>query len=87
MSMSVEIPADLQPLLQQAIATGRYANEQELVTEVLRIAMPALAGYEQMRRDVQTSLEQIDNGQVRDADFDSVRQRLCDEYDESGNRT
>ena len=33
MSMSVDIPADLQPLLQAAIANGRYANEQELVTK------------------------------------------------------
>ena len=55
MSMSVDIPADLQPLLQAAIANGRYANEQELVTEVLRLTIPALEGYEQMRHDVQTS--------------------------------
>ncbi len=87
MSMSVDIPADLQPLLQAAIANGRYANEQELVTEVLRLTVPALEGYEQMRHDVQTSLEQIDRGEIRDADFDGIRQQLSDEHDASGNRT
>lgn len=86
MSMSVEIPADLQPLLQAAIANGRYANEQELVTEVLRLAVPALEGYEKMRRDVQISLEQIDRGEIREADFDGIRHQLCDEFDASGNR-
>lgn len=87
MSMSVEIPTDLQPLLQAAIARGHYANEQELVTEVLRHTIPALEGHEQMRRDVQTALEQIDRGAIRDADFGAIRQQLRDEYDESGNRT
>ena len=27
-----------------------------------------------------------DRGEIREADFDAVRRRLCDEYDESGGR-
>ena len=65
MSVSVEIPADVQPLVAAAVAEGRYANEQELVSEILRLAVPALKGHEQMRRDHQdlrTIVEKIFGG-------------------------
>ena len=42
MTMSVEIPTDLQPAIEAAIARGGYANEQELVSDILRAAVPAL---------------------------------------------
>lgn len=86
MSMSVEIPSDLQPALQAAVARGGYANEQELVNSVLRVAVPALECYQRLRRDVQASLDDVGQGKVRDADFEAVRQQLRREYDESGNR-
>jgi Arc/MetJ-type ribon-helix-helix transcriptional regulator len=85
MTMSVEIPTDLQPAIEAAIARGGYANEQELVSDILRAAVPALDQYKQLRRDVQASLEEVEQGKVRDADFDAVRDKLCDEYDDSRN--
>ena len=86
MTMSVEIPADLEPLLAQAIANGTYANEQELVAGILRIAAPALEGYRQLKAQVQKSLQEEEAGLVEDADFEAVRQQLRDEYDPSGQR-
>ena len=59
MSMSVEIPADLQPAIEAAIARGSYANEQELVSDILRAAVPVLGHYQQLRRDVQASLDEV----------------------------
>jgi hypothetical protein len=82
----VEIPADLLPAIEQAIARGGYANEQELVSDILRAAVPVLADFQQLRRDVQTSLNDMQQGRVRDADFDVLREKLCAEYDDSGNR-
>ncbi len=83
--MNVEIPPDLEPKIQAAIVRGDFANEQELVAEILRVAMPVLGDYEQLRREVQTSLAEAERGDLRDADFDAVRQQLCKEFDESGN--
>ena len=37
MTMSVEIPADVQPFIRQAIANGGYTDEQEVVTDILRL--------------------------------------------------
>ena len=84
--MSVEIPNDLQPAIDAVVASGGYANEQELVSDILRAVVPALGQYQQLRRDVQTSLKEVDRGKVRDADFGALRQQLSKDYDESGNR-
>jgi Arc/MetJ-type ribon-helix-helix transcriptional regulator len=86
MSMSIDIPTDLRPAIKAAIAKGGYANEEELVSEILRAAIPALEQYQQLRSDVQASLDEVELGNVRDADFDAVREQLCNEYDESGKR-
>ena len=84
MSTIVEIPSELQPAIQAAIARGGYANEQELVNEILRAAVPALGEYQQLRRDIQSSLEDVAAGKIREADFESVREQLCNEFDEHG---
>jgi Arc/MetJ-type ribon-helix-helix transcriptional regulator len=86
MSTNIEIPADLQPAISAAISMGAFADEQELVNEILRATLPALAQYQQLRRDVQASVDQAERGKVRPADFDSVRDRLCEEFNEDGSR-
>ena len=86
MSMSVAIPADLQPAIEAAIASGGYANEQELISDILRAVAPVLGEYQRLRREVQASLNQVEQGKVRDADFDAIREQLRSEFNESGNR-
>jgi Arc/MetJ-type ribon-helix-helix transcriptional regulator len=87
MTMTVEIPFELQPLVAAAVARGRFANEQDLVADILRVTVPVLDDDERMRKEVAVSLDMADRGELREADFDGVRRRLCEEYDESGRRT
>jgi Arc/MetJ-type ribon-helix-helix transcriptional regulator len=86
MTMTVEIPDELQSRVAAAVARGRFANEQELVAGILRVAMPVLDDYERLRNDVADSVEMADRGELRKADFDQVRRQLCEEYDEAGKR-
>jgi Arc/MetJ-type ribon-helix-helix transcriptional regulator len=86
MTMTVEIPDELQSLVAAVVASGRFANEQELVAEILRVAVPVLDDYERLRNDVATSVDMADRGGLREADFDQVRRQLCVEYDEAGKR-
>jgi Arc/MetJ-type ribon-helix-helix transcriptional regulator len=86
MTMTVEIPDELQSLVAAAVARGRFANEQELVADILRVAVPVLDEYQRLRNDVATSVEMAERGDLRPADFDQVRRQLCKEYDEAGNR-
>ena len=84
--MSVEIPTDLQPQIAAAIARGSYANEQELVSDILRATVPVLDQYQHLRDAIQESLTEIDQGKLKNADFDAVRNLLNSEFDESGKR-
>ncbi|MCL4204334.1 MAG: hypothetical protein KJ000_17765 [Pirellulaceae bacterium] len=79
MPMTVEIPFELQPLVAAAVARGRFANEQDLVADILRAAVPVLDDDERMRKEVAVSLDMADRGELREADFDGVRRRLCEE--------
>jgi hypothetical protein len=79
--MSVEIPADLQPLLQQVVANGGYADEQAAVTAILRVAAGSFESYQQMKTGVEKSLVDEREGRVKPADFDQLRQQLSDSSD------
>ena len=84
--MSVEIPMDLQPQIAAAIARGSYANEQELVSDILRVTVPVLDQYQHLRDAIQESLTEMDQGKLKNADFDAVRNALSSAFDESGKR-
>jgi len=86
MAMSVEIPPDVQPFIRQAVVSGGYADEQEVVAEILRLAAPALENYRQLKAKIEHSEAEGKAGLDVDADFDAVRQQLRDTYDESGQR-
>ena len=86
MAMSVDIPPDVEPFIKQAIAAGGYANEQEVVAEILRLAAPALESYRRLKATIEQSEAEGSADQDVDADFEGVRQQLRDSYDESGRR-
>jgi len=86
MTMSVDIPTDVQPFIRQAIASGAYANEQEVVAEILRVAAPALENYQQLKAMVEQSEAEGRAGLDINADFDALRGELRHTYDESGLR-
>ena len=84
--MSVEIPTDLHPEIAAAIARGSYATEQELVSDILRVTVPVLDQYQQLRDDIRASLVEIERGQMKNANFDALRNQLKFEFDDSGKR-
>ena len=85
-AMSVEIPTELQPQIAAAIARGNYANEQELVSDILRVTVPVLDQYQQLRKDVEDSFSELRNRKLKEADSIAMLQKIVDEYDELGNR-
>ena len=84
--MSIEVPTELQPQIAAAIARGSYANAQELVSDILRVTVPVLGQYHQLRDDIRESLAEIEQGQIKNANFGAVRNQLSAEFDDSGKR-
>ena len=53
--MTIELPADVQPIVDKAIAAGQCANETEVVRRALHL-------YEQFERRRQTLVQDIQQG-------------------------
>ena len=56
--MNLEIPSDLNPFVQQLIASGSYRNENDVVIEGLRL----LKSREQLRADVEAGIAELEAG-------------------------
>ena len=74
--MTVEIPADVQPFIRNAVASGIYVNEQEAVTAILRVAASSLEGYEEIKQAVKRSVQDELDGRVEEADFSKLRSKI-----------
>ena len=60
----VEIPQDLQQFVQAAVRSGSFQSESEVVVEGLRL----LRRREQLRRDVNEGIAQLERGEGVDGE-------------------
>jgi len=72
--MNVSIPAEFQEFVDDVIRSGNFHSEAEVVSEGLRL----LRKREQVRRDVNAGIEQLDRGEYTEYDEDSLPQFLAD---------
>jgi len=61
--MTVEIPPDLQQFVDQIIGAGGYKSEAEVVGQALRLLQQRQRRIEELRREVQPALDQLDRGE------------------------
>jgi antitoxin ParD1/3/4 len=73
--MAIEITPELQSVVQGIFAGGQYANEGE----VLAAALHLLQQRDQLRRDLQQGIAELDSGERLDAPrvFAELRQRAA----------
>ena len=68
----VEIPQELQQFVQAAVRSGSFQSESEVVAEGLRL----LQRREQLRRDVNEGIAQLDRGEYTEYDEATLRERF-----------
>ena len=61
--MTVEIPPDLQQFVDQIIGAGGYKSEAEVVGQALRLLQQRQRRIEELRREIQPALDQLDRGE------------------------
>jgi Arc/MetJ-type ribon-helix-helix transcriptional regulator len=83
MTVSITIPADLQPFVQTEMSTGRFENEGQLVTKSLELYREMKQRHDELRAQVQQSLEEAARGEVEEFDVEAIitrgRERLARE--------
>jgi putative addiction module CopG family antidote len=62
--MSVDIPAQFLPFVQQSIASGRFESESAMLTEALKL----LAQQEKERKMVEEGLDELERGDYLEFD-------------------
>jgi putative addiction module CopG family antidote len=74
--MSVDLPADLAQFVHEAVASGTFASERDVMLEALRM----LRDREQLRRDVQEGFDELREGKTIDGDelFRELRARFVE---------
>jgi putative addiction module CopG family antidote len=82
--MSVSIPSELRPFIEQELASGKFRNETELVTAAIELYREMQSRHAELKGQVQRSLEQADRGDVAPLDMGGIKGTLCDELDDSG---
>jgi antitoxin ParD1/3/4 len=80
--MTVEIPPDLQQFVHQVIDNGSFKSETEVVGQALRLLQQRQRKIEDLRREIQPALDELDRGEGieldeegLDAFFDEIKAR------------
>ncbi len=61
--MTVEIPSEFQRFVNQVIGSGSYTTESEVVGDALRLLQQRRQRIEELRREIQPALDQLDRGE------------------------
>ena len=72
--MTVEIPSNFQAFVKTVIDRGQFDTEQQVVGEGLRLLSERDRRLEELRREVQIGLDQLDRGEFREYDDDSLKE-------------
>ena len=77
----VHVSDDLEDYVQQKIASGQFASQDEFVNEAIRVFREIEAQHQQLRTDVQRSIEEADRGEVEPMDIGALKAKLLAELD------
>ncbi|HYX18031.1 MAG TPA: type II toxin-antitoxin system ParD family antitoxin [Nostoc sp.] len=80
--MNIQIKPELEQIIQAQIATGRYANPEEVISKALKLLSEWEKGYQQWveetREKVEVAIEQLDRGEGIDGEVvvEQLRDKL-----------
>lgn len=81
-SLTVALPEALEAFVHQRVASGRFASASDVVREALTLLArrenDREAALDEIRREIQSGIEQADAGQLRDGEtvFAEIREKL-----------
>ncbi|MCF4969441.1 ribbon-helix-helix domain-containing protein [Nostoc sp. CMAA1605] len=88
--MNIQIYPELEKIIQAQIATGRYANAEDVISKALKLLLEWEKGYQdwvdETREKVNVAIEQLDRGEGIEGDIviENLRNRLRKARDVQG---
>jgi antitoxin ParD1/3/4 len=84
-NMTIAFTPDLAKLVQQEMASGRYASENDLLFTAVQLLSERNRQLEALRQEIQPALDQLDRGEGKLLDMQAikseVRRRLAEQRD------
>ena len=73
-------PADLQPYVDEMLASGRYEHVSEIILEAVYQHRDRewlrRHKHEELKKEIQIGLDELDRGEAEEWDFDDLRRRV-----------
>lgn len=85
-TMASIIPTEFQPFASEAVASGRYRSEEELVSTALRLLEDRERKMSALRADLQIAIDESDRGDVIELGDAAARQIFFDDIKARGRR-
>ncbi|AUT03051.1 type II toxin-antitoxin system ParD family antitoxin [Nostoc sp. CENA543] len=88
--MNIQIQPELEKIIQDQIATGRYANAEDVISKALKLLLEWEKGYQdwvdETRDKVNIAIEQLDRGEGIEGDIviEQLRDKLRQARDVQG---
>jgi putative addiction module CopG family antidote len=74
-------PRDVQEFVQQAIANGEFANEDDVVIAGVRALRELKQRHAILRQDIQVAVAELDRGEGEPWDADAIKAELDEQLD------
>ena len=84
--MSYAFPLELQQLVQNELATGNYANEDEVLLNAMRALRDRQEALRQWRAEVQSRIDSLDRGEVIELEDEQALRAFAEEIKTEGRR-
>ena len=70
--MAHVFPPDLERLVQQELATGKYKSEDEVLLEAMKLLRDREIHFQQFRKNLRARLDRLDRGKGTELDDESL---------------
>lgn len=82
--MTAVIPAEFQPFVSDAVASGKYRSQEELLSAALQLLKDRERKLDALRDDLQIRLDELDHGKAILLDDGAAQQAFFDEIKQRG---
>jgi putative addiction module CopG family antidote len=84
--MSYAFPSELQQLVQNELAKGNYANEDEVLLQAMRVLREREEAVQQWRAEIRSRIESLDRGQGIELEDEQGLRAFAEEIKAEGRR-
>ena len=82
-AMKLAYPPEIDAYVREQIAAGRFADETEFATAAFRMYRELEQRHQELRSQVQHSIEQAERGELAALDMEEIKAELAAEFEPS----